>query len=664
VAALTLACPPAATVDPEPAPPSTLDAPVIVDPGLHHVGDERVADWSEIATAEPEAASYERSFMALPNQNIACIELVQRGVQAEWTVRLGDVELGMLPRRREERVAFFDIPAHALTSGENRLTVISDNPADDIVIGQVTVHPNSTREVLDARHSLGDLTVTVVDPDGAPLPARLSLVDPSGETARLYGTNEHAVRPGIAYTDGSGFSFALPAGAYEIAAMRGTEWSRATERVEVVRGETSEIRLELRREVDTTGWIAADTHIHTLTYAHHGDALIDERMLSLAGEGIELAIATDHNHNVDYLGPREAAGMSAWFTPVTGNEVTTPAGHFNAFPLDPEGAIPPYESTDWPTLVDGMRDAGARIVILNHPHWPAVNRGPFAFAGVHPHSGARWEQLAVTFDAIEIVNSGTLDPDPMPLLSDWFALVNRGEAPFGVGSSDSHTIGEPVGQGRTYVHAADDAPGALDVESAIQAFERGDTSVSLGIFAALSIDGSSMGSTIRRRRGPVRAALRVATPSWVTAQRVLFVVNGAVVDTVELAPVQGPRDQVIERDVDLPAFDAWVGAIVLGEGIDLPGWRTEAAYTLAVANPIFVDRDRSEGWTPPRQSARDRLKSAGSDLRAIERAIERADPVLRPFMREALRARVDAFGDGDDSSLSTRPHHDHAQPAP
>ena len=63
---------------------------------------------------------------------------------------------------------------------------------------------------------------------------------------------------------------------------------------------------------------------------------IEERIVTLAGEGVELAISTDHNHHTDYSPTVTELHVGERITTVTGNEVSTPIGHMNAFPLDPE----------------------------------------------------------------------------------------------------------------------------------------------------------------------------------------------------------------------------------------------------------------------------------------------------------------------------------------
>ena len=101
---------------------------------------------------------------------------------------------------------------------------------------------------------------------------------------------------------------------------------------------------------------------------------------------------------------------------------------------------------------------GAKAVILNHPRWPAHDTGPHGVMELDHYSGDWIGSWKTTYDAVELINSQTEEPEPMLLFRDWFALLNRGENVYGVGSSDSHTVGGVVGQGRTYVMSSTDDP--------------------------------------------------------------------------------------------------------------------------------------------------------------------------------------------------------------
>ena len=77
--------------------------------------------------------------------------------------------------------------------------------------------------------------------------------------------------------------------------------------VALAEGDEKHLDLSIRREVSTAGLVACDTHVHTLTYSGHGDATIDERAVTLAGEGIELPIAATTTISPATLLPRPFA---------------------------------------------------------------------------------------------------------------------------------------------------------------------------------------------------------------------------------------------------------------------------------------------------------------------------------------------------------------------
>jgi len=131
--------------------------------------------------------------------------------------------------------------------------------------------------------------------------------------------------------------------------------------------------------VPTAGYVACDTHVHSLTHSGHGDASVDERMITLAGEGVELPIATDHNVQIDHTPFAAKMKVSQYFTPVTGNEVTTDNGHFNIFPVLPTSNWPRSKTPDaklkkWSGIFSSIyRTPGVKVAILNHAR--DVHRG-------------------------------------------------------------------------------------------------------------------------------------------------------------------------------------------------------------------------------------------------------------------------------------------------
>ena len=386
---------------------------------------------------------------------------------------------------------------------------------DDVIIEGVVLDPRPVREALGRSW----LEVRVAEPGrDAGLPCRITIVDDRGALAPLVvaPASRLAARPGVVYTPDGRARIGLPAGRYTVYATRGFEYGVDTRVVDLTEGQDRRVDLAIRREVSTPGLVACDTHVHTLTYSGHGDATLDERAVTLAGEGIELPVATDHDHfTSDLAAAADRMGVRARFTPVVGDEVTTKVGHFNAFPF-PAGATPPDpKPTDWRELLRGIRSApGERVVVLNHPRDLHAGFRPFDPEHFNPVTGEhRRGPLGV--DAMEVINSGAMQSDPMQLVRDWMALRNRGERIAAVGASDSHDVARYiVGQGRTYIACRDDDPARLDVDAACRALKSGRAMVSLGLLAVMTVDdrfgvgdlATKLGDTVRvvgRGSGPL-----------------------------------------------------------------------------------------------------------------------------------------------------------------
>jgi len=626
----------------------------VLDPGYHHLGNDPTPEWTE-ASAEPEGKRLELSFEARANAGENVLIVAQRSVNDTWHVEINGRRVLVLDREDALADHTYTIPPGTLVDGENRLVLVPDQPADDITFGNVRLIAASLREALDLRV----VTVAVTDADGGrPVPARITILDPEDALVTVYNAESAttAVREGVVYTATGGARFELPPGAYEIYATRGAEWGLGRALLTVDSAE-QHAHLSMRREVDTTGFIACDTHIHTLTFSGHGDSSVEERMVTLAAEGVELAVSTDHNHNTDYRPYQERMELTEHFTPVVGNEVTTPIGHLNAFPLDPADEVPPYDLRDWIRIVEGIRDRGAEVVILNHPRWPAHDTGPFGVFGLDHLTGEIDAPLDGLLDAMELVNSTTEEETPFLLFSDWFALMNSGERVKAVGSSDSHTVGDPVGQGRTYVRSHTDDPAEIDVEAAARNIVEGRSSIGMGIFVDVRVgERFAMGDVAPVEDGALSVTLRVQAPSWIRPERAILFVNGAAVEEIAVRAAEGvPTDERIPFDVRLEAaHDAWVVCVVTGAGVREPWWPTLNDYTLAATNPVFLDVDGDGIYRSPREVARTLLERTGPAPERIAAGLAGVDEAValqllhlahESYLREA-RAKLRAAAEG------------------
>ena len=151
-------------------------------------------------------------------------------------------------------------------------------------------------------------------------------------------------------------------------------------------------------------------------------------MLTLAGEAIELPIATDHNVFVDYEIITKQLGVRKYFTPVVGTEVTTSVGHFNAFPASAKGFASPITSRrDWAKIFDGIfASPKMKVAILNHARDIHSGVRPFGPRLFNAAIGENIEGWPMRFNGMEVINSGATLTDPTRLLHDWMAVLNRG----------------------------------------------------------------------------------------------------------------------------------------------------------------------------------------------------------------------------------------------
>src|SRR5882672_10692585 len=344
------------------------DGVLVLNEKRVRLGTANAPEWESFANDPPTAQRLDLKFNAQSTVHEATLFIRQDDVRQDWFVELNGRRLGKLFLMEADLVHHLPIPPGVLRDGENRLSILPPKENDDIIIHDIRIDPRPPDEVL----AEATLSALVTDDQRKAVPCRLTIVDSRGSLAPLLAPVEDAlnmtVRPGVVYTGNGQAEIGLPAGDYTVFASRGFEWSVAAQRVHVVSGQMTPVTLSLRREVPTPGWVSCDTHVHTFTHSRHGDATMEERMLTLAGEGIELPIATDHNLNIDYSETARHMGVAQYFTPVTGNEVTTPAGHFNIFPVRPEARVPDFKLTDWPRLMSAMRATpNVRVVVLNHP---------------------------------------------------------------------------------------------------------------------------------------------------------------------------------------------------------------------------------------------------------------------------------------------------------
>ncbi|MEP6668749.1 MAG: CehA/McbA family metallohydrolase [Chthoniobacter sp.] len=629
------------------------EGPQVIDSHSHHLGFEGEREWRDLDGTQPEGRSLQIAFNAHANARAATIFIRQRDVKLKWPVLLNGRKLGNLDLIEYPEVATIAIPPGTLHEGENNLSILSPEMMDDIFVDEILL---DVRPPAEAAHD-GMIHVRVTDgvSHGA-LPCRITVADARGMLAPISADPGQtlAVRAGVVYTGNGEAVFGLPAGEYTIYATRGFEYGVAERKISVRAGSSEEVALQIGREVETPGLVACDTHIHTFTYSKHGDATTEDRVLTLAGEGIELAIASDHNIHADYADVARRLKVADYFTLVLGDEVTTTVGHFIAFPMaSATGPLPDASLTDWPALMTSIRNVpGVQVVILNHPRDIHNSFIPFAPENFDAASGDNLRGPEFTFDAIEVGNSGTLQSDFMRSFRDWFALLNHGYRVTAVGSSDSHDVSRfIVGQGRTYIACDDAKPGGISVDEACRNLQAGHASVSMGLLTQLMVnDRFEAGDLATSLGDEIKVAVRVLGPAWVQADRVELYANGIKIREQAIKASGGGGEKArIEWRMPRPARDTYLVAIASGPGVTAPYWaiplpyqptdRVRDPHVIGATNPVWLDADGDGKFTSARGYAKAILEHAGGDAAKLAEALKGCDDSITTQVSALQRAQ-------------------------
>ncbi len=578
-------------------------------------------EWDEFADT-PESKELILKFNATKNTTEQSLRLRQRDVKQAWNIRLNDKKLAMLLQDEKDTVLFFKLPTGALNDGENELKISCDAGAglasDDIIVGDIRLIPKPLQESL----SESTLNLHVTEND-QPVPSRITIVDENNSLISL-GTPSRdtlAVRQGVIYTSNGEAKISLPAGTYTIYAGRGFEYSLDSTKIDLKPGDTHDHTFKISRVVQTPGYVSCDTHIHTYTYSRHGDATIEERMLTIAGENIELAIAADHNLQIDYAPIAQKLGVDKYFTSVIGNEVTTTAqGHFNVWPIA-NSKLLNFRAPNWDALAQSISEIADPnpIIIINHArdnHGGFRPDDPSRFIAI---AGQRTDGRKLPANAMEVINSGAIMTDSTRLLRDCFGLLNRGQKLTPVGASDSHDVSRYiVGQARTYIRCDDSNPGKINIDEAKQNFLDGKVLVSYGLLTDMTVNNQYHSGDLVPSAKTIEVDINVQCPPWLAASRVSLFSNGIEIKSIEFPPSPG-RKWESHFSLPKPKHDVHLVALATGPGITANYWQCAkpyqptsthiTPYILGVTGAIFIDADNNGKFDTPHDYAQQILDS-------------------------------------------------------
>jgi hypothetical protein len=284
----------------------------------------------------------------------------------------------------------------------------------------------------------GTIKYMVRNESGALSPARLMFVplDESGEEFRWEGKNyvemggsryDHGILTQVHSHTGEG-SVDLPAGQYNIYVSRGFEYSiDKHEGVQVEAGQTVTLESVLVHEVDTSGYISGDFHLHARPSI---DAALPlrTRVAANVAEGIEFVASTDHDYLVDYAPYINEMGLNHLLKSTVGVETTTlEFGHYIGFPMEydhndlPVHNTPPWYGKSLADVWQAMRDR-VQEGVAPEDFVVQVNHARDGFMGYLSQIGITGYDMERSTPGMEMCNPQT---EEIPCNFDSIELMNE-----------------------------------------------------------------------------------------------------------------------------------------------------------------------------------------------------------------------------------------------
>jgi hypothetical protein len=318
-----------------------------------------------------------------------------------------------------------------------------------------------------------------------------------------------------------------------------------------------------------------------------------DRVIANAAEGVEIAVASEHNLVVDLQPVVRELGLERELVSIAGDELTSdanhrPWGHANVFPLVPDSSKPrggavSLRDREAHEVFDELRRTGDVVVQVNHPR--SGNNGYFDLLDFQARTGVGSKPgYDASFDALEVWNGRNVDARGK-VAEDFFALLRTSHPVTATANTDTHGIvGQEAGYPRTYVRVADD--GHLDAWSGARTADlvreiKGARDVVLtnGPMLRVAAGDASVGGVARGRDLVVR--VHVESAPWV------------VVDTVTLIQVTAPSKIETKSVVEKPHGG---GALAADVSFDLRATADDAFAVIASGarpmSPVLAGDDR------------------------------------------------------------------------
>lgn len=452
------------------------------------------------------------------------------------------------------------------------------------------------------------------------IPAKITFITLPGKPSLDFGTTYEA--PGsnntyYAYT-GQG-EIILPPQLYKIIVSRGIEYEIFEKEMAVKPGQKNELKVKLKRVLDTKGWISADIGVRT---NRSYDSLVTprDRVIAAVCEGVEWLVSGDTDEATDLQKVIDELKLNKWIKATPGLAIEFPgekgAGNFLVFPVDPKSAekvIAEIDTmADWEPdrLFSYLRSTFPNALIqVNDPLDP--ENGYFAKFGYVKEDKKLPEdkKFSYNFDLISIWRGKRLQAmqDNLEL---YYTLLKAGYVKGFSGGSFSHFIyGEETGYPRLYIMSSTDNPDEINEDELIKNLKTGKTLLTNGPFIEFRVNGKSYTEIVKPENEIVNCELQVFAAPWVNVNVINVNRDGSFVKWVFIPPIEQikryPRRKEGPDEFKLSAKEESFLNITVKGSQSMDPVVSQLSYPegvpmtpFAISAPIFVDANGNNKYDP------------------------------------------------------------------
>ncbi|MDP6651490.1 MAG: CehA/McbA family metallohydrolase [Gammaproteobacteria bacterium] len=427
-------------------------------------------------------------------------------------------------------------------------------------------------------------------------------------------------RGDLIFHNGGSFEVHLPEGQTTLLAVKGFEFFPQQVTAEIVAGEVTELKVDLRRMADmgAKGWYSASTHVHS-NYGGNLHNTLENLMMMSRAEDQDLVleqVANKDNRILDYHYFEPGGGAHSISESdqivVVGQEYRPPFyGHVFMFGLR-EHLISPfvtgYEGTAieslYPSNTDMFLKAKAQGAVTGYVH-PFLGENDPLLGNLGGGKGFIVDAALETTNALEWSDANRAGFFPL------YAVWNNGLKVTATGGEDSISSlhrSKLVGSVRTYVYTGNLG---LSMESWFDGLKRGRAFVSSGPLLEMEVGSALPGDTVSLPASGGQVTITGRLRSVTTLEDLLLVCNG---QEVERFPVRGDGTSLdISYELDIER-SGWCH--LRTEGSNDERFPMDVGYVQAFTNPVWFQA----GDLPIRNS-----ESASYALQWIDKLQELAE---------------------------------------